>query len=188
MGTIRVRALRRGVLLVSALGLFTVGCGGSREEGDGGGVVEAEPAPTVPAQTAEVTEVTRLSHDFMQALSDRNTSRLDELMAPQARLFSIRESDSGPAYGVRTREEFLEGLAGGGSAFLERIWEPTVEVSGRIAMVWAPYDFHVDGALSHCGIDVLAFLKLEGGWKVTSITYNVVREGCAPSPLGEPGG
>jgi len=135
-----------------------------------------------------VAEVTRLAYDFMQALSQRNTVRLDELMASHATLFSIREGDSGPVYGVRTREEFLEGLAEGGSTFLERIWEPTVEVSGRIAMVWAPYDFHVDGALSHCGIDVLAFMKLEEGWKVTSITYNVVREGCEPSPLGVPGG
>lgn len=188
MRTIRFRALRWGVLLVSALGLFTVGCRGSREEGEGSGVVGAGQAPAEPSQGAEVAEVTRLAHDFMQALSDRNTSRLDELMAPQARLFSIREGDSGPVFGVRTREEFLEGLAGGGTAFLERIWDPVVEVSGRIAMVWAPYDFHMDGALSHCGIDVLAFMKLEEGWKVTSITYNVVREGCAPSPLGEPGG
>ena len=55
------------------------------------------------------------------------------------------------------------------------------------AMVWVPYDFHLEGSFSHCGIDILTYLKLEGGWKVTSITYDVVREGCAPSPLGEPG-
>jgi len=59
-------------------------------------------------------------------------------------------------------------------------------VSGRVGIVWAPYDFHLNGEFSHCGVDVLTFLKLEDGWKVTSITYNVVREGCPPSPLGEP--
>jgi hypothetical protein len=124
----------------------------------------------------------------MEALSSRDAERLDELLAPQAALFSIREGESGPRYSVRHREEFLGGIAERQTEFLERIWEPVVEVSGRIAMVWAPYDFHMQGSFSHCGIDVLAFLKMEEGWKVTSITYNVVQESCPPSPLGSPGG
>lgn len=186
MGAFRGQLFRSETLWALFLLLSAFGCDGGRdgaEESAG-----AEPASAVPSRGSDEAEVTALAHEFMEALSDRNTFRLDELMAAHASLFSIREGDSGPLYGVRTRAEFLEGLAEGGPAFVERIWEPTVEVSGRIAMVWAPYDFHVDGALSHCGIDVLAFMKLDEGWKVTSITYNVVREGCPPSPLGEPGG
>jgi hypothetical protein len=186
MGTIRRKTWGLGPLLVFVLGLFLSGCGEARERGEG--VAPAERDSAVASPGDDEAEVTRLAHDFMQALSERNTSRLDELMAPHARLFSIREGDAGPVYGVRTREEFLEGLAGGESAFVERIWEPVVEVAGRVAMVFAPYDFHLNGELSHCGIDILAFMKLEEGWKVTSVTYNVVREGCPVSPLGTPGG
>ena len=63
-----------------------------------------------------------------------------------------------------------------------------MEVTGRIGMVWAPYDFHSEGFFSHCGIDVLAFLNMAEGWKVTSVTYYVVRDGCPESPLGTPEG
>jgi len=54
-------------------------------------------------------------------------------------------------------------------------------------VVLAPYDFFVDGRFSHCGTDIFAFLKGAGGWTITGVTYDVVREGCPPSPLGPPG-
>jgi len=144
------------------------------------------PRPAV-AQAGEEPVVTQLAYHFMHALSIHDTETLSGLLAPQAMVYSVREGDSGPVYGVRTRENFLEGIGSDSREFLERIWEPVVEVSGGVAMVWAPYDFHLEGSFSHCGIDILTYLKLEGGWKVTSITYDVVREGCVPSPLGEPG-
>jgi hypothetical protein len=166
-----------GVFLVP----FFFACGQGGESGkpdlDGAAIIPAETNP-------DRLEVTRLAYEFMEALSARNTDRLDELMAPHARLFSIREGEEGAEYRVRTREEFLEGLSEEGPDFVERIWEPVVELRDRIGMVWAPYDFHVDGELTHCGIDVLAFLKMDEGWKVTSITYNLVRDDCPVSPLG----
>ena len=174
-----------GFLLASAFGLL-LGCGGVDEAEEVGspeaGVVEKG------APEAEVATVTRLAAEFMQALSTHDTENLDRLLARQAMFYSVRDGEEGPVFGARTRESFLEGIGEDSRALLERIWDPVVEVSGRVAMVWAPYDFHLNGEFSHCGIDVLTFLRLEDGWKVTSITYNVVGDGCAPSPLGEPVG
>ena len=138
-------------------------------------------------QGGEDVVVTRLAHDFMHALSSRDTEALDALLAPQAMIYSVREGEEGPVFGVRDRASFLAGIGSGSSPILERIWDPVVEVSGRVAMVWAPYDFHAGNTFSHCGIDILTYLKLEDGWKITGITYDVVREGCEPSPLGAPG-
>ena len=170
--------LRGGVILAVLLPSLG-GCGGGDdlERPEVGASSHTVPDP-------DRLEVTQLAYGFMEALSDRDTKRLDEMMAPHARLFSIREGNDGVEYRVRTREEFLEGLAENGPEFVERIWEPVVEMKDRIGMVWAPYDFHVNGELTHCGIDVLAFLKMEEGWKVTSITYNLETEDCPVSPLG----
>ena len=140
------------------------------------------------AQGEEAVAITQLAHDFMSALSTRDVDALAGLLASDAMIYSVRESEGGPSYGVRAAEDFLEGIGSGSSPILERIWDPVVEVKGRVAMVWAPYDFHAGGSFSHCGIDILTYLKLEGGWKITSITYDVVREGCPVSPLGVPGG
>ena len=55
-------------------------------------------------------------------------------------------------------------------------------------MVWAPYDFHVNGAFSHCGVDVFSLVRTAEGWRIAAVAYTVEREGCAPSPLGPPPG
>lgn len=145
------------------------------------------PEPTL-AQKTEADEVSQLAEEFVAALSNRDAATLDRLLAPEAMIYSVRQSEDGPLYGTRSRESFLERIGSGSSSFVERIWDPVVEVKGRVAMVWAPYDFHAGGSFSHCGIDLLTYLKLKDGWKITSLTYDVVREGCEASPLGKPGG
>ena len=72
------------------------------------------------------------------------------------------------------------------SRLLERIWEPKVMVRGRIAMVWAEYDFYANGKFGHCGVDSFLMLKTAGGWKATAISYTAETEGCVASPLGPP--
>lgn len=170
--------------VIAVLTLAGCGVGGSSDDSETPSGGNQAGLPPTTAQT----ELTEVAHAFMAALSDRDVARLDEMLAPGATLYSVREGEAGTVYGVRTREEFLEGLSAGGDRFLERIWDPVVEVRGRTGMVWAPYDFHLNGAFSHCGIDVLTLLRLEEGWKVTSITYDVVRENCEASPLGPPEG
>jgi hypothetical protein len=140
------------------------------------------------AQMGEDAVVEQVAQTLLLALSAADTATLAELLASDAMIYSVREGEGGAVLGARTRASFLEGLGGDDRGLLERMWTPTVLVQDRVAMVWAPYDFHLAGEFSHCGIDIFTLLQGEAGWKVTSITYNVVREGCAPSPLGPPGG
>jgi hypothetical protein len=72
------------------------------------------------------------------------------------------------------------------SPLLERMWSPRVMITGRIALLTAPYDLWRDGKFSHCGVDNIMLLQTESGWKINNITYTVQTEGCAPSPLGPP--
>jgi hypothetical protein len=130
--------------------------------------------------------VLRVSDSFFQALSDADTATLSTLLTPGAVLHSIRRGESGPVTGVRSREDFLAGIGSDTADFLERVWEPIVLVEGHVATVWTPYDFHIDGEFSHCGTDVVTLLRLGEGWRITGLTYDVVTEGCPPSPLGPP--
>jgi hypothetical protein len=132
-------------------------------------------------------EVVEVAQTFLSALSAADTSTLAGLLAPEAMIYSVREGSEGPALRAVTRAAFLASLGGEDQNLLERMWSPTVHVQDLVAMVWTPYDFHLNGEFSHCGIDVFTMLKGAEGWQVASITYNVVREGCPPSPLGPPG-
>jgi hypothetical protein len=78
--------------------------------------------------------------------------------------------------------DYLDSLAKHKEAVLERIWHPQVAVHDNIAHVWAPYDFHFDGKLSHCGIDSFSLVRTGDGWRIAGISYSVQKEGCT-SPL-----
>lgn len=148
-------------------------------------------SPPVVAQepnSGPEKEVAEVANTFLSALSAADTATLSGLLAPQAMIYSVREGTPEPSIGAVSRAAFLESLGGEDQELLERMWNPTVQVQDRVAMVWTPYDFHLNGEFSHCGIDVFTMLKGAEGWQVASITYNVVREGCPPGPLGPPGG
>jgi hypothetical protein len=150
------------------------------------GTVPQDPEAAEVNQEASV--VAGLAENFLAALSVADTAELARLLGPEAMIYSVREGDQGPSLRAVSRAAFLESLGGEDQVILERMWDPTVQVQGHVAMVWTPYDFYLNGEFSHCGIDVFTLLKGGDGWRVTSITYNVVREGCLPSPLGPPGG
>jgi len=60
----------------------------------------------------------------------------------------------------------------------ERYGSPTVLIRGGIAVVWAPYEYRIDGRTSHCGVDVVDFVKIDGRWIVSNATWTVEPEAC----------
>jgi hypothetical protein len=150
----------------------------------------AEPAADSPETEAvpEAREVADVARDFLAALSRTDTATLRSLMAPGLSLSSVRSGPEGAVIRHSTGEDFLGGLGGEDQTLLERMWDPVVHVHDQVAVVWTPYDFFLNGEFSHCGIDVFTMLRGEDGWRVIGITYDVVREGCPPSPLGPPAG
>ncbi|QNQ07750.1 nuclear transport factor 2 family protein [Sphingomonas alpina] len=61
---------------------------------------------------------------------------------------------------------------------VERNIDPHVHVDGDIAMVWTPYEFTLDGAFSHCGINHFDLIRVQGVWKVQNVTWTQRRTGC----------
>lgn len=123
---------------------------------------------------------------LFDAMAARDTASARALLLPGSQFVSARGDTTIVRPRVQDDTSFLRMLATTKDRLLERFWQPTVMVDGSIATVWAPYDFHVNGAWSHCGIDVVTLLKVGEAWQVTGITYTVQRRGCAPSPLGPP--
>ena len=80
-------------------------------------------------------------------------------------------------------EEYFAQLQASKQTMRERIWDPEVRVHGPIATVWTPYDFWIDGKLSHCGVDAFDLIKTADGWKIAGGAYTI-ESGCKPSPLG----
>jgi hypothetical protein len=76
-----------------------------------------------------------------------------------------------------------------GGDVVERGFDPEVMLSGHLAMVWLPYDLYVDGAWSHCGVDVFTLFRTAEGWRIAAVPYSIEQPpACRPHPDGPPGG
>ena len=122
---------------------------------------------------------------IFDAMEKCDPATIRALSLPEGRLFRLTPGSDQPPRST-TLDDFAAQFATCNRTLLERMWAPQVRVHKGIATLWAPYDFWLNGAFSHCGIDSFEMLKTADGWKLASGTYTVEREGCAPSPLGPP--
>jgi hypothetical protein len=128
-----------------------------------------------------VTAVQRL----FDAMEKCDAAGVRALTLPEGRLYRLAPGGDQPPRST-TLAEFSAQFATCPRKLLERMWAPQVRVHKGMASVWAPYDFWIDGAFSHCGIDSFELVNTAEGWKLTGGIYTVEREGCGTSPLGAP--
>ena len=125
---------------------------------------------------------------LFDAMAARDGDAIRDLLTEGAVFTATEDTEDGVEVRESTGEDFAASVGEAGPALLERMWDPQVMVEGPVAVVWTPYDFHVDGRFSHCGIDAVNLVRSDDGWKISSIAYTVETERCEPSPLGPPGG
>jgi len=69
-----------------------------------------------------------------------------------------------------TFEAFADRVARPGTTKIEeRIHDPLVRIDNDLAVVWAPFDFLVDGKVDHCGTDLFNLVRVEGKWMIASV-------------------
>lgn len=138
-------------------------------------------------RSPDEAEVLATVQKFFDTMAAKDAAGAAEVLDPEGDFVSVRWAANGEKIVRRSSNaDYLAGLAAEPEALLERMWDPEVRIQGPIATVWTPYDFYVDGAFSHCGVDAFELLQKESGWIITGGLYTVERTGCPPSPLGPP--
>jgi hypothetical protein len=135
------------------------------------------------AQSSDEKDVVATVQKLFDAMAAHNSDAARAVTVPEGRLFSA--NDEGKV-SSQTLEEFAGRLSAAKAQMLERVWNPKVFIRGRIAHLWAEYDFHLNGKFHHCGVDSIALVKSADGWKITAIEDTRETSGCTPSPLGPP--
>jgi len=142
------------------------------------------PAPSIKGEASEKKIVLAQVQKFFDALAARSPDAARSVVLAEGCSFSVRDENGQTILRNSSLKESMEGLASVRDDLLERMWDPTVFIHERIAMVWTPYDFHRNREFSHCGVDVFTLIKTEQGWRIASIVYTVEKTGCQESPLG----
>ena len=139
-----------------------------------------------PAYAQEATDdradVTATVTAFMAAFEAKDGAAMSALLTEDAYLAWVRENEGGdPTQSMR-----LADMASGIGDIPARIAEPlaihSVMVDGPVAMVWADYGFYLDGALTHCGVDIFTLMQVAGDWKIATITYSHETRACEDAP------
>ena len=127
--------------------------------------------------------VLRTVQVFFDTMTAADVDGARKVLQPQGRFHAMRMNAGKPDVRAFSNEEYFADLQAAKSKMQERIWNPEVRIHGSIASVVAPYDFWIDGKLSHCGVDMFDLIKTEEGWKIAGGVYTVEQK-CEPSPLG----
>ena len=126
----------------------------------------------------DVIAIVQKTFDLMAA---HDGPGLETLFLKDARLVAIRESGESSSTAVA---DFAARIGAAKYKLIERMWSPQLSISGRLASLWAPYDFHRDGKRTHCGIDQVNLVKTPEGWRIATLIYTVQTTNCPDSPLG----
>ena len=137
------------------------------------GVVASLAMPGQAGAQDEEGHVLATVQRFFDSMTARDTAAAREILVMDATYFSVREGPGGTTMRGSTNREYVERLGTAGDDLQERIQNPEVMIHKGIAVVWTRYDFHVNGAFSHCGVDAFSLIRIDGHWKIAGIVYTV---------------
>jgi hypothetical protein len=128
------------------------------------------------AQPSEEKDIVAAAQKVFDGMAAKDAAAIRSVLLPEARLFAVRD-DRPPT--ATAGDAFAGQIAAAQGSLLERFTEtPKVMIRGRMAQVWAEYEFLRDGKFNHCGVDTFTLFKTAEGWKVAAISYTSETTGC----------
>ena len=140
-------------------------------------------APATPASAQDEAGARAAVEQLFDGMRTADEAKVRAVFAAAARFAVLDDRDGAPSIRSQGVEGWLGAIGESGGRWDEQIYDVEARVDGRMASVWAPYTFYLDGEISHCGINSIELLHDGEGWKVTQISDTRRREGC-PDPLG----
>jgi hypothetical protein len=123
-------------------------------------------AATLTAATPEEDAVLAPIHAMFDGMAHRDAAAMKAPALPGTVLILMR--DGKPA--KLTIEDFADRVGKPGKTRIEeRIRDPLIKIDNDLAVVWAPFDFLVDGKVDHCGTDLFNLVKADGKWTIASV-------------------
>lgn len=103
---------------------------------------------------------------MFDGMAKRDAAAIKKPLLPGGSLVLMR--DGKPTQ--MTFDAFADAVGKPGKAQIEeRIHDPLVRIDNDLAMVWAPFDFLVDGKVDHCGTDLFNLVRTDGKWLIASV-------------------
>jgi hypothetical protein len=135
----------------------------------------AVPPTQAAGQSAQDLPVLAPIDAMFQGMTKRDPAAIKAAALPGAILVLMR--DGKPEQ--MTIEAFADHFGKPSEKHMEeRIHDPLVRIDHDLAMVWAPFEFLVDGKKDHCGTDLFNVVHTDGRWVIAGIA-DIGSKACA---------
>jgi len=126
------------------------------------------------AQTSEEKEVLAPINAMFDSMAKHDVAAFKKPLLPGGTMVLMRKGQPKQL----TFDAFAELIAKPGKEQIEeRIHDPLVKIDNDLAVVWAPFDFLVDGKVDHCGTDLFNLVHTDGKWLIASVA-DTSRKDC----------
>ena len=126
------------------------------------------------AATTEEDAVLTPINAMFSGMSSRDAAAIRSPAIPGATMVLMR--DGKPTQ--MTIEAFADRVGKPGKTQIaERIHDPLIKIDNDLAVVWAPFDFLLDGKVDHCGTDLFNLVRIDGKWLIAGIA-DTGRQDC----------
>ena len=106
-------------------------------------------------------------HAMFDGMSARDAAAIKKPTLPGGVMVLMR--DGKPTQ--MTFEDFATRVAKPGTKKIEeRIHDPLVRIDNDLAVVWAYFEYTIDGKVDHCGTDLFTLVRKDGKWLIASIS------------------
>jgi len=114
------------------------------------------------------SDVKRAVEDFFRAFHNRDTIAMTSVLADELVLHTVTEKASGIHLSVETRDAFLKSIASTPKniVYEEKLLLWNIQIDGKLAHVWTPYEFYVNGNIVHTGVNSFQLYWKNGAWKI----------------------
>ncbi len=127
-------------------------------------------AVALQAQTPEEQAVLTPVKAMFDGMSRRDAAAIKATFIPGATMVLMRDGNPGQM----TAEAFADRVGRPSTTqpptqIEERIHDPLIRIDNDLAVVWAPFDFLVNGKVDHCGTDLFNLVRTNGKWLIASV-------------------
>jgi len=120
---------------------------------------------------AQEAEVKKSIETFFDGLHTGDTIKIGTVCREGMLLQSVTETPAGNRFVSETLPGFYKSIASipAGMKLEERLLDYKIQVDGPLAHVWTPYEFYVNGKVSHSGVNSFQLYNEGGIWKIIYI-------------------
>lgn len=120
---------------------------------------------------AQESEVQKAVEIFFEGFHSRDSLKIKSVIEENMILQSISESEKGNRLTDEKASEFIKSIVSIPKEvkFEEHIISCKIQIDGAMAHVWTPYEFYINGKLSHKGVNSFQLFKEKDKWKIIYI-------------------